>query len=104
MSDEQRVMAIKSLERRTQEHLTGLSQAMGGYRGVCEAMNAQLDRQAAEIARPERINADLLDALKNLVDIIERDNKGDPDYIAGDSWRDETLELAQAAIVKAMIG
>jgi len=47
---------------------------------------------------------DLLAALKNLVDIIERDNKGDPDYIAGDSWRDETLELAQAAIVKAMIG
>ena len=60
MSDEQRVMAIKSLERRTQEHLTGLSQAMGGYRGVCEAMNAQLDRQAAEIARLKAINADLL--------------------------------------------
>jgi len=55
MSDEQRVMAIKELERRTQEYLYDLGVLMGGYREVCETMNAQLDEANAKIVHLEAI-------------------------------------------------
>ena len=50
---EEREMAIKALEKRTQEYLRFLSQAMGGYRGVVEAMHAELVRKDARIKELE---------------------------------------------------
>jgi hypothetical protein len=44
---------------------------------------------------------DLLQALRNLVDIQERDERGDPDYLATDEWREEALMIAKSAIAKA---
>ena len=47
---------------------------------------------------------ELLEALENLVEIEARDNKGDPDYASTDTWREEALEIARAAIAKARGG
>lgn len=44
---------------------------------------------------------DLLDALRELVAIEDRDNVGDPDRIATDNWRKEVWSLARSAIQKA---
>ena len=67
MNSEDRTEAMKALEKRTQEYLRFLSQAMGGYRGICEAMNAQLLRQDTRIEQLEAVNFDLLDVLKDMV-------------------------------------
>ena len=69
MSDksDQRALAIESLQRRTERGLTELGQAIGGYRGVAEAMDAQLLRQDTRIEQLEAVNADLLAALEFMI-------------------------------------
>jgi hypothetical protein len=44
---------------------------------------------------------ELLAVLKDLVEINERDEKGDPDYLPGDEYRDEVWEQAKKVIAKA---
>ena len=56
MTKEERVVAIKALKDRTEKYSLYLSQAIGGYRGLCEAMSSQLDRTDA-------VNAELKTAL-----------------------------------------
>ena len=57
--------------------------------------------QAKKLERLQDTNAVLLEALRNLVDIQLRDERGDPDYLATDEWREEALMIAKSAIAKA---
>lgn len=54
-----------------------------------------------ENERLRAVNAELVDALKNLVEIDKRDNKGDPDYLATDRWRHEAWRNAYTALANA---
>jgi hypothetical protein len=50
---EEREMAIKALKTRTENGLLDLSRSVGGYRGVVEAMHAELVRKDARIKELE---------------------------------------------------
>ena len=52
-------------------------------------------------AQLESQNAELLEALVNLVEIETRDNRTDPDIAATDAWRAQTWVNAREAIRKA---
>ena len=54
-----------------------------------------------EIERLKATNAELLEALGNLVEIDRRDNTGDPDMIATDRWWHEAWSNAYAVIAKS---
>ena len=103
MSDksDQRALAIESLQRRTERGLTELGQAIGGYRGVAEAMDAQLLRQDTRIEQLEAVNADLLAALREIA-------KGegafslDPLTFANNTI-ENMKEIANTAIAKAEV-
>lgn len=43
---------------------------------------------------------DLLAALEDLLEIERRDNLTDPDYVVGDSWREEVWNRARAVIAR----
>ena len=97
MSDEQRVIAIKSLERRTREQLSFLAQAVEASRGINEMMNVQLDRHEAKIDRLKVINADLLAACEVALEIISVYDEG-----VGLTLEERALERTiLAAIAKA---
>jgi hypothetical protein len=91
---EMTVMAIKSLNDRTEKYLTYLSQSIDGYRGLAETFNSQLNTAEAEVDRLEAINAELLESLGDIVEIHRRDNLDDPDKIATDRWRHEVWSNA----------
>ena len=103
MSDksDQRALAIESLQRRTERGLTELGQAIGGYRGVAEAMDAQLLRQDARIEHLKAVNADLLAACDEAVAALMLLPPDCLDDVAGQPSRDELINNIFSAIARA---
>ena len=92
MADEDRNMAVKALDDRTQKYLGFLSQAVGGYRGLCEMMDAQLNRRDAEIERLEAQNAALLRALDVVMPWASKAVADKEDSVIGKRALDVALE------------
>ena len=59
------------------------------------------DTAEAQVDRLEVINAELLEALRDLVEINRRDDTGDPELTATDRWRHEAWSNAYDIIAKA---
>ena len=76
-------------------------QLIGYWRFKSTAADKEIERLEAEVKHLEAINAELLEALRDLVEINRRDDTGDPELTATDRWRHEAWSNAYDIIAKA---
>ena len=80
-----------------------MSKFRTGHNQVCPTCGSAHFLWSNQMYRWEMAEAapDLLKALEDLIDMNERDERGDPDYLATDSWRAEVWLNARNKVAQA---